>query len=179
MSKKDLSYYKKLKYNIIIEEEKFEDEVWFIAYSNELGKYACYGKGDTEVEALQNFIEEKNDFIEYLFTNNKSIPEPETKSERNFSGVFNVRTSSIIHYKLVNQAKDLNISLNLYLNQILAAAVERKQNELIIEEKLFEISRKIDKHHFEITKQMKYQNESLSKLKWDAKYSGELYLKTA
>jgi uncharacterized UPF0146 family protein len=180
MLKKDLIYYKSLKYKIIIEEQKFEDETWFIAYTNELGKYACYGKGNSEIEALNSFVKEKDAFIEYLFNNNKDIPEPEINTEKAYSGVFNVRTSSIIHAKLVNQAKELNISLNLYLNQILAAAVENKKIEFYLNEKFSEIYRKIDKHHFEITKQMKYQNDNLfSKLKWNAKYSEEKYLKIA
>ncbi len=72
------------------------------------------------------------------------------------------------------------MSFNFSLNQILAAAVENKQTESVIDEKLSEISRKIDKHHFEITKQMKYQNDNLfNKLKWNAMYSEELYLQIA
>jgi len=68
MSNKDLKYYKALDYNIIIEKEVEDGESWFIAYANELGKFACYGRGETQTEALNSFIEEKNAFIEFLFS---------------------------------------------------------------------------------------------------------------
>jgi predicted HicB family RNase H-like nuclease len=180
MSKKDLNYYKSLQYNVIVEKQEFENEIWYIAYANELGKFACYGRGNTEIEALKCFLEEKENFIEFLFNSKKTIPEPRINENDRFSGTFNVRTSSIIHSELVNQAKELNISLNLYLNQILSRATENKRIDMLLDDKLKEISNKIDNHHFEITKQMKYQNDSLfTRLKWRAEYSKDQYLQTA
>jgi predicted HicB family RNase H-like nuclease len=179
MSNKDLKYYQGLEYNVIIEKQITEDESWFIAYTNELGKFACYGRGESQVEALNNFLEEKANFIEYLFNHGKAIPEPLKQEPEKFSGIFNVRTSPTIHAKLVHQAKELDISLNLYLNQIITAAVEKKNDENLIMNKLTELCGKLDSHHFEITKQLRYQNESLSdKYEWAAEYSGP-YLKTA
>lgn len=179
MSKNDLQYYMNLEYNIILERIESEGEGYYIAYSNELGKYACYGRGESHSEALNSFIEEKQTFIEYLFNEGAEIPEPVNKSDEKYSGVFNVRTSSIIHSSLVTQAKELDISLNLYLNQILAAAIEEKSNEKVILNKLAEICGKIDSHHFEVTKQLKYQNDSIKgHYEWSAEYCGP-YLKTA
>ena len=125
MSHKPLKYYKNLDYNIIIEKQMEDDEQWYIAFTNELGKLACYGRGDTQAEALASFFQEKDAFIEHLFSEGKHIPLPEPHAQK-FSGVFNVRTSPTIHANLVTQAKQQGISLNLYLNQILAGAVERK-----------------------------------------------------
>ncbi len=177
---KDLGYYKKLHYNVIIEKQEYQGESWYIAYAEELGKYACYGRGNSEAEALKSFNEEKELFIEYLFNEGKNIPEPKDREKSKFSGIFNVRTSSIIHSKLVNQAKELNISLNLYLNQILATAVERKHVEMQVIDKLTEISEKIDKYHFVITELMDFKdNDFQAKYGWDAKYSGLKYLQTA
>jgi predicted RNase H-like HicB family nuclease len=80
MLKKDLAYYKSLQYKIIVEQEQADEETWYIAYTNELGKFACYGKGKTGADALASFEEEKNVFMGFLFENGKSIPEPEFTS---------------------------------------------------------------------------------------------------
>ncbi len=121
---------KKLDYNIQIEKENYEDEKWYIAYAKELGKYSCYGKGDTPEEAVHNFLKEKDQFIEDLYQQGLPVPLPENSIDtESFSGVFNVRTSPLIHAKLVYQAKQQGISLNLYLNQILSAHVSKVQTE--------------------------------------------------
>jgi len=180
MLNKDLKYYKELEYSIIIEKQEMDGETWYIAYANEFGKYACFGRGENQIEALNNFLEEKDIFIEYLFHKKKEIPEPKMSEYEKFSGFFNVRTSSIIHAILVNQAKELGISLNLYLNQILSSAVENKKNEIPIMNKIAELCSKLDTHHFEVTKQLRYQRENLyGSFRWAAEYSGDKYLKTA
>jgi predicted HicB family RNase H-like nuclease len=159
MLNQDLKYYQSLEYNIIIENRVAEGENNYIAYSSELGKYACYGIGENQSEAISNYLLEKEGFIEYLFNNGMQIPEP--KKEEKYSGYFNVRTSPLIHSLLVNQAKELEISLNLYTNQILAAAVEVKMKENCIIDKLVEVCNKIDTHHLLVTKQLNYQRYKL------------------
>jgi len=95
------------------------------------------------------------------------------------SGVFNVRTSPAIHANLVNQAKEMDISLNLYLNQIIAAAVEKKSIGNVLLNKLFEICNKLEKHHYEVTNQLYYQKSTLQYPNdWAMEYSGP-YRKTA
>ena len=79
--KKDLNYYRNLNYTIHIEEEIYFDETWFIAYCDELGRGSCYGTGTTQQEALLKFLKEKDNFIQYLFKNNKPIPEKEVQDE--------------------------------------------------------------------------------------------------
>jgi len=73
---KDLDYYKNLDYRIIIELVTDEYGKEYMAYSHELGKYSCYGTGKTKADAIDNYQVEKDEFIEYLFENNKPIPEP-------------------------------------------------------------------------------------------------------
>ena len=177
-AKRDLNYYKNLPYKIILEREELDEETWFIAYAQELGKYACYGQGDTPEEALKSFKEEKEAFIEYLYIEKKNIPEPDNTLEK-FSGTFTVRTSPVIHANLVSQAQKMNISLNLYLNQILSAAVERKDFENQVFNKISELSAKFDAHHSAVTNQLKFQSENINHLKWHPDYSIESpYLQT-
>lgn len=161
MSDKDLKYYKKLDYKILIERITEDNVSTYIAYTNELGKYACYGQGDTQIEAINNFLIEKDEFIEYLFNAGEPINEPKQEDLESFSGFFNVRTSPLIHANLVAQAKQMHISLNLYINQILAGAVEKKASENVILDKIGELCSKLDSQHFEITRQLRYQAEEI------------------
>lgn len=169
---KDLKDYQNLEYGIRIELINESENPTYLAFSEELGKYACYGTGDTHAEAIQSFLEEKNLFIEYLFNAGENIPEPKIATNEHFSGYFNVRTSPIIHARLVSQARELDISLNLYLNQILSSATEKKGIENCILDKLSEICGKIDNNHYEVTKQLRYQTDTISKqFKWKVDYS--------
>jgi predicted RNase H-like HicB family nuclease len=179
MSEKSLAYYKKVEYNIIIQKQESDGESWFIAYAEELGKFACYGRGDTRFEALTSFLEEKDSFIEYLFNEGINIPEPKNEETEKYSGFFNVRTSPQLHANLIAQAKEQKVSLNLFVNQIIAAALDTKKNENVILNKLAELSGKLDNHHFEVTKQLRYHKTFDSKdFHWQHEYE-DSYLKTA
>jgi hypothetical protein len=174
MSQKDLKYYQELSYPIHIEKINGEDEQPYMAWCNELGKYACYGRGETEAEAVSNFIEDKSSFIEYLFNSGETIQEPGKSESESYSGFFNVRTSPVIHAKLALQAREMDISLNLYLNQLLSGAVEKRQYDNQIMNKLGELCGKLEQHHYEVTRQLSYQAESIStRFKWKAEYSNE------
>ena len=173
MSKKNLEYYLGLVYDIVVHKEEMDGEIWYTAYSKELGKFSCYGKGATPAEAIESFNEQKNDFISYLFEEGKEIPEPNSLNEviEKYSGFFNVRTSPIIHARLVEQANEMGISMNLYTNQILSAAVEKKGVESLLVNMLEQLHCKLDSHHYEVTKQLKYQKEmSLEHFTWHAEY---------
>lgn len=179
MSEKSLTYDKGVEYNIIIQKQESDGESWFIAYTDELGKFACYGRGETKVEALTSFLEEKDVFIEYLLNEGLNIPEPKSEEIEKYSGFFNVRTSPQLHANLIAQAKEQKVSLNLYVNQIIAAALDSKKNENAILDKIAELSGKLDNHHFEVTKQLQYRKEiGKSSLKYQYEY-GDPYFKVA
>lgn len=142
MSQKDLQYYKSLEYNVIIKKEELDGEKWYIAYCNELGLNACHGIGEDKVSALNSFIEEKDAFIEMLYEKGESIPEV-VSEEQNLSGIFSVRTSSWVHSSLVQQAKMNGVSLNSYVNQLLAYGIGQREVSLKCERKIDEIDTKI------------------------------------
>jgi len=112
---KTLDYYKKLRYKVIVQPEYYENEKWFIAYCNELGKYSCRGEGETYEEAIKNFEKEKESFIEYLYINGKNIPEPENYESKEYSGNINIRMNPDLHAILAENAKLKGISLNQYI----------------------------------------------------------------
>lgn len=172
MLNRDLKYFLNLDYKILVEKVTSDGESFYIAYTNELGKFACYGKGETPADAISFFEIEKNEFVEYLFNAGDPIPEPIIDECTKFSGFFNVRTSPIIHASLVAQAKELDISLNLYLNQILAGAIEKKPADNQILNKIGELCGKLEAHHYEVTRQLKYQNETIkNQYKWHIEYA--------
>jgi len=114
-AKKNLNYYKDLRYKVIVQPEYYDEEKWYIAYCNELGKYSCRGEGETYEEAVSNFKKEKDNFIEYLFKNNKIIPEPEIYESKEYSGNINIRMNPDLHAMLAENAKLKGISLNQYI----------------------------------------------------------------
>ncbi|MFC1622509.1 hypothetical protein ACFL1Y_00745 [Patescibacteria group bacterium] len=70
---------KKTDYVIHIEKEKDGEESWFIAYCDELGRGSCYGTGEDEVEALKNFLKDKENFLKVLQNEGKQIPRAKKK----------------------------------------------------------------------------------------------------
>lgn len=116
---KNLDYYKNLEYKIIIEKQSFENEMYYMCFSEELGKYSCFGQGDTIEEAIKSYQVEKNIFIESLYEEDLKIPLPESSPSDLLSGVFNVRTDPTTHTQLAYQARKHNLSLNQYVNRLL------------------------------------------------------------
>ena len=119
MIMKSLEFYKSLEYDIIIKREELDGEVWYVAYCNEFGLNACHGIGETREEAVKSYLEEKDIFIELLYTQGEPIPEP-MPVDNTFSGTFSVRTSPWLHALIASQAKKNDVSINSYINQILA-----------------------------------------------------------
>ena len=75
---KSLEFYKSLEYDIIIKREELDGEKWYVAYCNEFGISACHGIGDTREEAVNSYLEEKDAFLELLYSRGEAIPEPGT-----------------------------------------------------------------------------------------------------
>jgi antitoxin HicB len=172
METKNLKYYQRLYYNIIVSRDTIDNDTVFIAYSKELGKFSCYGIGETEQEAIKTFLEEKDAFIEFLFKEGKVIPEPnqDVNDLDQYSGVFNIRTSSLLHYKLVQHAKDQGLSMNMYINQLLAVAIGERNSQSIVLDRLNEICTKIDNHHYSLTQQLQYNQ--MPKMGTNPKFAG-------
>jgi len=158
---KNLKYYKELKYNIIIENESDNEKNRFIAYAEELGKGSCYGLGKTEIEALNNFLKEKDEFLEILYNQGLTIPEPiKYDIQKEYSGIFNVRTSPQLHYSLVKQAKNHNQSLNQYVNHILSRAELWETIQDYLDSNFINIENLIFSIHDRLNPQISYYNKT-------------------
>ncbi len=142
-NKKDLNFYKKLDYNIIIEPRIEDDEKWYMAYARELGKYSCYGLGSTPEEAITQFREEKNNFLEYLLENNMDIPLPEER-KNDYSGQLTIRLPKYLHALLAEQAKEEGVSLNTYIISKLSMAAGEQEREAGIFHQIKKMDYKLD-----------------------------------
>lgn len=145
--RKNLDYYRGLSYPIRIELEEFDDgETQFIAYCNELGRGSCYGLSETEEQALADFKEAKDEFIEILFERGLPIPEP-TNEDRGqlLSGIFNVRTTQEIHTKIARQAADKHISLNKYVNELIIVGSVKDEFMEKLDVRIRQLEEKISK----------------------------------
>ena len=129
MNMKNLKYYLDLNYDIIIKKMIDGDDVSYKAFTRELNQDAFYGIGSTPKEAIESFNEVKEELFEYYFDNGDETPEPNIVDNNLPSGKFIIRTTPFIHKMLNEQAKENNVSLNLYINTVLASVSGK--NEVI------------------------------------------------
>jgi predicted RNase H-like HicB family nuclease len=143
----NFDYYKSLEYRVIVEKDRYEEETWYIAYAEELGKKACYGEGDTPEEALKNFYEVKDDFLSMLFDLEKKIPEPDPNIDyEGCNGNISVRTTPQTHALLLREAKQAGTSLNLFINNLLLLNLQYSMTDELFK-KVALLESKLDKHH--------------------------------
>lgn len=117
--KKNLDYYLKLKYELIIKQD--EDGSYFAEYPNLKGCMTC---GDTLIEVTQLAEDAKRAWLETALEEGVSIPEP--KKETDYSGSFRIRMPKSLHMTLAEEAKKEGISMNQYCIYLLSKEYERK-----------------------------------------------------
>jgi predicted RNase H-like HicB family nuclease len=115
--KKNLDYYKKLPYAVILQQD--EDRDW-IARIKELS--GCIAHGSTPVEALENIEDVKSVWIEDALEAGDSVPGPRSQAELP-SGKRLQRVPRSLHKKLADLAEEEDVSLNQFVTSILAEAV--------------------------------------------------------
>jgi len=74
--------------------------------------------GETMDEAIKEIYIALDGFIEVMKEDGEEIPAPQTYNS--FSGQTRVRLSKSLHRDLTIQAKNENVSLNTYINQLLS-----------------------------------------------------------
>lgn len=117
--KKDLEYYSKLSYTIVL--EKYEDQgTYWVARVLELPH--CLIHGNTPEEALKEIQEVKNEWIESNLEDDLPIPEPEPESHE-YSGQIRLRIPPSLHRQLSYKAAIEDVSLNQYMTAALARSI--------------------------------------------------------
>jgi antitoxin HicB len=115
--KKDLEYYAKLPYTIILEKGEGPGDYW-VARIAELPH--CMIHGSTPEDALKEIEEVKIEWLESNLEDGLPIPEP---TEHKYSGMIRVRMPPSLHRVLADRASVEDVSLNQYMVTALARAV--------------------------------------------------------
>ena len=115
---KDLEYYAKLPYNIIVEKWDDGNGPYWVARVVELPH--CLIHGDTPEEAIAEIEEVKRDWIKSNLERGLKIPEP---IPHKHSGQISLRIPPSLHKVLADRAVVEGISLNQYMTTALARSV--------------------------------------------------------
>lgn len=106
---KDLQYYLKLPYRVILHPS--EEEGYAIEVPDLPG---CISQGQTIEEALKMIEDAKICWLETALENGIEIPEP-VRGTEDYSGKLNIRIPKSLHRTLAEKARDEKISLNQYI----------------------------------------------------------------
>lgn len=117
--KKNLAYYKKLDYPILI--KKFQEDGRDFYEIEVLDLPGCGAYGESISEALEKIEEAKEAWIRARLKRGLDIPEP--IKEEDFSGRYLLRISPRLHKELTVRAKREGISLNQYIKRILESNI--------------------------------------------------------
>jgi len=115
---KTVEYYLSLPYTIELVLEP--QEGWFVSVRELPG---CMSQGDTPEEAIEMIQDAMRGWIEVSLEDGDPIPEP--RPPEDYSGKFVVRVPRSLHRELVEHAEREGVSLNQYINVVLARAVGR------------------------------------------------------
>jgi len=115
---KDLDYYTKLPYNIIVEMWDDGEGPYWVARIAELPH--CLIHGDTPGEAIAEIEEVKRDWIKSNLERGLKIPEP---IPHKHSGQISLRIPPSLHRLLADRVAVEGISLNQYMTAVLAKSV--------------------------------------------------------
>ena len=117
---KDLEYYSKLPYTIVLEKWDDGNGPYWVARVLELPH--CLIHGDTPEEAVKEIQEVKMDWIMSNLEDGLPIPEPEPESHE-YSGQLRLRIPPSLHRQLSYKAAIEDVSLNQYMTAALAKSV--------------------------------------------------------
>ncbi len=129
---KSIEYYLSLPYTRELIPDK--DVHWGVRIKELPG---CMSQGKTPNEALRNIEEAMRGWLESELAKGNQIPEP--RSDGEFSGKFVVRVPNQLHRQLVERADEEGVSLNQFINDILAQGVENRSQFLLYQELKAEI----------------------------------------
>lgn len=115
---KDLEYYFKLPYTIILETWDDGEGPYYVARVAELPH--CLIHGDTPEEAIAEIAEVKRDWIKSNLERGLKIPEPTSYKH---SGQIRLRIPPSLHKVLADRAVIEGVSLNQYMTMALARSV--------------------------------------------------------
>lgn len=116
---KDLDYYMKLPYNIVIEQSP---EGGYVGWIPDLK--GCITQAETREEIMLMIDDAKKCWLEVALEDGEAIPEPQ--SETTFTGKFNLSIPKSLHRRLAMTAEDEGVSLNQLAIYLLADGLKAR-----------------------------------------------------
>lgn len=107
------------RFTIVVRKEATDDGEMFVARVTELPDVAIYG--ESFEYAYEGAIETIEAAKEVFDENKEEFPSPEIGSDSQYSGRLPIRTSRTLHRSLVLSARREGVSLNAYVNLLLAS----------------------------------------------------------
>lgn len=106
-----------------------EDHHFWVAESKCLK--GCVGQGDTAEEALNELSANEQEWIATARECGIPIPEKTTKSPIVCSGKISLRVSPVVHEDAMETAKELDISLNQFINDAIISYISNVKSRLL------------------------------------------------
>jgi len=119
-----IDFYMNLDYPIILRKISSADGGGWLAEIPDLP--GCISDGETQQEALDNVQDAKRDWLEVAIERKQEIPVPNEKYDE-YSGKFTLRLPKSFHGQLAKTAKEEGVSLNQYIQTLLAYNFGSKQ----------------------------------------------------
>jgi len=155
----NLEYYMNIKYKIEIVPIPDEDGGGYFARIPQLGKDAFVGDGETIKEALNNLERIKKVYFEDYLERGINIPEPIIENNvEDCSGKLMLRIPKNLHFKLINNAKRNNSSLNQHLNYLITYATSVEDMKYMLKDEYENVTTAF-------SRQIKYIFDSASRRK--------------
>lgn len=101
-------------YEFTVYQMEAEKHIFWVAESRLLK--GCVGQGETSDEAIAELEANETIWLETAKEYRIPIPSPTLRKERTCSGKFALRMSPYVHEKAAEAAKELEISLNQFIN---------------------------------------------------------------
>lgn len=106
-------------YEFNVYQMQVEDHVFWVAESRSLK--GCVGQGDSADEAIKELSANEIEWINTAKEYRIAIPPKTVRKEKQFSGKVSLRFSPFVHEEASNNAGDLGISLNQYINDAIVS----------------------------------------------------------
>ncbi len=113
-------------YEANIYQMRVENHTFWVAESKSLK--GCVGQGDTSDAAIKELEQNEKEWLETAKEFDIPIPPVSLRKEKAYSGKFSLRMSPYVHEKAADNASELGISLNQYINDALVEYNERVAN---------------------------------------------------
>ncbi len=107
-----------MKYEFEAYQMEVENHIFWVAKSKFLN--GCLGQGDTLNEAVSELEANENEWLSSAKEYNIPIPERTARRQSIYSGKVSLRFSPLMHAEAAENAKQMNISLNQYINDAIA-----------------------------------------------------------